>query len=416
MVDFKISYKNIDLELINKILNKNKKEINEINSTLINETSLNITKETNDILEINEIAKNFIKEKDHIVVLGIGGSNLGAKALLNILQGKYNKKIIFLDNIDPEEFNNSIAKIELNKTGFVIISKSGQTPETLSQFTSLIEIFMSQNNIQKLSENSIIITENNDNPLKKIANKINCKTLDHNKNIGGRYSVFSSVGLLPAALANLDILKIRQGALKIFSKLENESFDQHLIGAAIINYLHKNMSINLNVLITYASSLFFFGKWYLQLWSESIGKENKGITPIHSVGVTDQHSQLQLYLDGPKDKFFSLLTTDYRDQGPKMHNQTLEENNLNFLVGKKMGDLMFAEQKSTMETLINKKLPLREIFCAKINEFTIGQLMAYFIMETVATCHFVGVNPFNQPAVEYGKKLTKNYLLQSKKS
>ena len=126
MVDFKISYKNIDLELINKILNKNKKEINEINSTLINETSLNITKETNDILEINEIAKNLIKEKDNIVVLGIGGSNLGAKALLNILQGKYNKKIIFLDNIDPEEFNNSIAKIELNKTGFVIISKSGQ--------------------------------------------------------------------------------------------------------------------------------------------------------------------------------------------------------------------------------------------------------------------------------------------------
>ena len=138
--------------------------------------------------------------------------------------------------------------------------------------------------------------------MKKIANKFACQTLDHEKDIEGRYSVFSNVGLLPASIIDLNISKIREGAWNIVSEVQNNSFKKHLIGAAVTTYLQSTQSINLNVLITYSDALYFFGKWYLQLWAESIGKENKGITPIHSVGTTDQHSQLQLYLDGPKNK------------------------------------------------------------------------------------------------------------------
>jgi len=165
--------------------------------------------------------------------------------------------------------------------------------------------------------------------------------------------------------------------------------------------------------MTYSDGLKFFGKWYLQLWAESIGKNNKGITPIHSVGTTDQHSQLQLYLDGPKDKFFTFITSNHSNKGLNLHKQTMKENNIDYLIDKTMGDLMQAEQSATIETFKKNNFLFREIFIQEINEFSIGQLMALSIIETVATCIYFEVNPFDQPAVEQGKILTKEYLLQS---
>ena len=175
--------------------------------------------------------------------------------------------------------------------------------------------------------------------------------------------------------------------------------------------LQNFKKINLNVLMTYSDSLYYFGKWYLQLWAESIGKNSKGITPIHSIGTTDQHSQLQLYLDGPKDKFFTLITKNHSALGLKMNNEILKKCKVDYLAGKKMGDLMQAEQQATLGTFIKKGFPVREIFCKDIDEFLIGQLMAFSILETITTCFLLGVNPFNQPAVEKGKQLTKDYLL-----
>tara|TARA_Y100000996_G_C22280587_1_gene543868 strand:- start:121 stop:612 length:492 start_codon:yes stop_codon:yes gene_type:complete len=162
--------------------------------------------------------------------------------------------------------------------------------------------------------------------------------------------------------------------------------------------------------MTYSDSLFFFGKWYLQLWSESLGKNNKGITPIHAVGTVDQHSQLQLFLDGPKDKFFTFFTTEHASKGLKLHSQTMENNDLKFLSNKTMGDLMQAEQQATIDTFKNNNFSFREIKLYQIDEMYIGRLIAFSIMETVATCLYFEVNPFNQPAVEQGKILTKEYL------
>ena len=410
MINFKISYHNTNLEIIKKKLNDNAKTFNDINKILSNLTSLTITNNTTDLNIIKNIAKIFIENKDTFIVFGTGGSSLGAKALINILQGKFERKVLFFDNIDPIQFRNSILELDLIRTGFIIISKSGSTVETLSQLSSIIEIFKSQNITDKLSQNFVVITENKDSPLKRIANKLSCKTLDHENDIGGRYSVFSNVGLFPAFITGLDILKIREGAMSLIEQTNDNSFNEHLIGASVAIYLQSSKSINTNVLITYTDALYYFGKWYLQLWAESIGKKGKGITPIHSIGTTDQHSQLQLYIDGPKDKFFSLITTNYKNQGLKMNEEILKENGVDFLAGKTMGDLMYAEQQSTLKILIEKGLPVREIYCNHINEFTLGQILAYFMMETITACHLIGVDPFNQPAVEQGKKLTKDYL------
>ena len=157
--------------------------------------------------------------------------------------------------------------------------------------------------------------------------------------------------------------------------------------------------------------MLYFGKWYLQLWAESIGKDQKGITPIHSVGTTDQHSQLQLYLDGPRDKFFTFITTDHADKGFKLNNEIIKENNIDYLFNKKMGDLMEAEQRATVDTFVQNKIPCREIYLSTIDEYFIGKLLAFSIQETIATCLYFEVNPFNQPAVEQGKILTKKYLI-----
>jgi len=410
MNNFKISYHNVDLDIIQKNLNDNKKKVSEINKILSTLISLTISNKTTDLNEIKNVANKLTENKNTFVVFGTGGSNLGARALINILQGQHEKKIFFFDNIDPIKFSNSILELNIDRTGFIIISKSGSTPETLSQFSSLIEIFESKNRTNELSKSCVVITENTDSPLKRIANKFACPTLDHEKDIGGRYSVLSSVGLLPACVIGLNISKIREGAWNLVSQLQDNYFKDHLIGASIATHLQSTQSININALITYSDALYFFGKWYLQLWAESIGKREKGITPIHFIGTTDQHSQLQLYLDGPRDKFFTFITTDYRGLGLKMNEEILKENNAAFLAGKYMGDLMYAEQQATLNTLIEKGLPVRNIYCNQINEFILGQLMAYFMMETIAACHLIGVDPFNQPAVEQGKKLTKDYL------
>ena len=162
--------------------------------------------------------------------------------------------------------------------------------------------------------------------------------------------------------------------------------------------------------MTYSDNLFFYGKWYLQLWAESIGKNNKGITAIHSVGTTDQHSQLQLYLNGPKDKFFTFITTDHSKQGPIINHEIFQNTEINYFENKKIGDLMEAEQRATIETFKLNNFSFREIFIPKIDEENIGKLLSLSIIETIASCVYLDVNPFDQPAVEQGKIITKEYL------
>ena len=313
---------------------------------------------------------------------------------------------LFFDNIDPLFFQNEIINLDLNTTGFIIISKSGTTPETLSQFGSIINIAREKNNLDMLFKNSLVVTEFKDSPLFNIAKKNHCTLLEHKKDIGGRYSIFSNVGMIPAILAGLDVKKIHLGASKVFEKndfLDTFKFAQIFKFCASNNYLS-------NVMMTYSDGLNYFGKWYMQLWAESIGKKNKGITALHAIGTTDQHSQLQLYLDGPKDKFFTFIKSNYHNKGLKIDTEIMKEESVNYLINKTMGDLMHAEQDATIDTFKLNNFKFREILLSEINEEAMGALMASSIMETIAACIYFEVDPFDQPAVEQGKVLTKKYL------
>ena len=407
MKNLNITYHNVDFSRHVKLPSNNNSIISQTQKILKDLPSLNIVRNSKLLDQTIQQASHFANGKEHFIVFGTGGSSLGAKALINVLQGRENKKIIFHDNIDPINFQNSINSINLNTAGFIIISKSGSTPETLSQFASLIEIFNQKNNLRALFSNVLIITEDKISPLSRIAHANQCTILKHEKNIGGRYSIFSNVGMIPAVIAGLDVKQIHAGALSVIEDLQDK--ENYKI-AQFFRHQNTHNLITNSVILTYSDALFDFGKWYLQLWAESLGKNKKGITAIHAIGTTDQHSQLQLYLDGPKDKFFTFITTNHTNQGLKLHSSTMKEHGLHFLVNKAMGDLMQAEQQATMDTFKQNNFACREINLPTVDEFSIGLLMAMSIIETVATCLYFDADPFDQPAVEQGKILTKQYL------
>ncbi len=387
-------------------LTKDIEDINvKIKSICNNLPALNIVKD-NDLLNSTIVkTKKFTKNKKKYVVFGTGGSNLGARALINISINQP-ENILFFDNIDPLFFQNQILKLDIETTGFIVISKSGTTPETLSQLGCVINIANQKNILKILYENTMIITESKDSPLFNIAKKNKCLLLEHKNNIGGRYSVFTNVGMVPAILAGLDVKKIHQGVISVLN--QNDFID--LFKFAQIFKFCKSNNFSSNVLMTYSDGLNYFGKWYLQLWAESIGKKNRGVTALHATGTTDQHSQLQLYLDGPKDKFFTFIKSNYKNKGLNINSQIMKAESVDYLVDKKMGDLMHAEQDATIDTFRLNNYKFREILIDIIDEESIGILMANSMIETIAACIYFDVDPFDQPAVEQGKKLTKKYL------
>jgi glucose-6-phosphate isomerase len=367
--------------------------------------ALNIVKDVSLLDYTIQQTEKFKRNNRNFVVFGTGGSNLGARALINTLT-KQPKNILFFDNIDPLFFQDEIINLDLNTTGFIIISKSGTTPETLSQFGSIINIAREKNNLDMLFKNCLVVTEFKDSPLFNIAKKNNCTLLEHKKDIGGRYSIFSNVGMIPAILAGLDVKKVHLGASKV---IENSDFLDTFKFAQIFKFCSSNNYFS-NVMMTYSDGLTYFGKWYLQLWAESIGKKDRGITALHAVGTTDQHSQLQLYLDGPKDKYFTFIKSNHHKKGLKIDTEIMKEESVNYLINKTMGDLMHAEQDATIDTFKLNNFKFREILLSEINEEAMGGLMANSIMETIAACIYFEVDPFDQPAVEQGKALTKKYL------
>ena len=384
----------------------NIKELNfKIKNVCNNLPALNIAKNSELLNLTIEKTESFKQDKKKFVVFGTGGSNLGARALINILVDQPDN-ILFFDNIDPLFFQSQILKLDFATTGFIVISKSGTTPETLSQLGTIVNIANEKNILNTLYNNMMVITEFKDSALFNIAKKNNCLLLEHQDDIGGRYSVFSNVGMVPAIIAGLNVKKIHEGVVKLLNK---NDFNNAFKFAQMFKYSVSN-NFSSSVLMTYSDGLNYFGKWYLQLWAESIGKQNRGVTALHATGTTDQHSQLQLYLDGPKDKFFTIIKSNYKNKGLLIDSQLMTDESIDYLVNKKMGDLMHAEQDATIDTFKLNGFKFREIFIETINEENIGMLMANSIIETIAACIYFDVDPFDQPAVEQGKVLTKKYL------
>jgi glucose-6-phosphate isomerase len=341
-------------------------------------------------------------------VLGVGGSSLGGKTLIAL---KDQNKIEFLESIDPKTVKNSLKKIDLKKTFFLVVSKSGETIETLCQTLIVIDK-ITKKKIKNFASQFLFVTEpavgSKKNSLTKIAEKIGAEIAFHPNNIGGRYSCFSIVGLLPALMAGIDVKKVRKGAEKIRKAfLSNDE----IVDSCAIQLAFYEQGYRKNVVMPYIDDLKSFTDWYRQLWAESLGKEGFGSVPINSMGTVDQHSQLQLYLDGPKDKFFTFITQ-------KNHTNEFKIKDLpscpTLFGGKKLSEIVKVEQETTIEVLNRKKLPIRVFEIESLNEEVLGGLMMHAFLETILIAQAKKVNPYDQPAVELRKDLAKNILKNTK--
>jgi len=341
--------------------------------------------------------KKFSKYKN-IIIIGIGGSILGTKSIYSFLKKKIKKKIFFFDNLDPN-LNLEYKKIKnLKNSCFIVVSKSGNTLETI---TNLGTIFSKS----LLKKKLIIITEITDSALMTIANKYDAEIIEHKEFIGGRYSVLSESGMFPAALMGLNLTKFK----KLNSLINKKSFVSALIQNVAGIYTLNLKKIKNSVILNYESNLNDLGYWYQQLVAESLGKEGKGINPILSFAPKDHHSLLQLYLDGPRDKFFTFFTSSKKKYHFKV-DQNVIPKNLQFLRGKNLEYIINAQCNATKNVFKLRKIPYREINFNKRNEDELGEIYIFFVLETILLSRLMDVNPFDQPAVEQIKMETKKFL------
>ena len=290
-------------------------------------------------------------------------------------------------------------------------SKSGDTSETLAQFNVFLQWLQTRLTPSEVSGRVKIITQPRSSALWEIGTKKNFDILNHDPNIGGRFSAFSLVGVLPALIAGIDVSSFRNGAATTLihtrKKRHNSAPAQ---GAALKLAAAKHATLATDILMLYSDKLFWFGQWYRQLWAESIGKDGYGATPVPFLGTVDQHSQLQLYLDGPSDKLFSAIMHGYEDIGILVNPSATGDVSLGALEQRTLGDLINASQRGTVDALMAAHRPVRTIATGELNAAALGALMMHFMLETIITADLLGVDPFDQPAVEEGKARTKQYL------
>lgn len=374
-----------------------------------------------DLAALKPHAERFAKF-EHVVVTGSGGSSLSGKTLVALRDQGFGPpegrpKLWFMDNVDPATFAALIERLPLERTGFIPISKSGGTPETIAAFLTLTAALEAKAGKASLASNVLAITEATDNPLRRLATQMGCTILEHDPKVGGRFSALSLVGMLPAMIAGLDCAAVREGAASVLDPVlaaNNATGIAPAIGAALSVGLAREKGINITVLMPYVDRLNTFAFWYRQIWAESLGKDGNGTTPAVALGTVDQHSQVQLYLGGPADKLFTFLIQDTAGQGPAL--QAGGDKALDYLAGHTMGDLLMAEADATAATTVKAGRPTRVIRIAKVDERTIGALMMHFILETIFAAHLWKIDAFDQPAVEDAKILTRQYLSQRRKS
>jgi glucose-6-phosphate isomerase len=361
-----------------------------------------------DLESAHKVAEALKKNTSAIFVLGIGGSSLGGQALKDLaVAGR--PEIHFLDNPDPVTYERALKTADLRTTRFVAISKSGGTPETLAQTLIAADALKSEGGGKFLAQHFVAITEPRDSALRNFATAIGCPVLDHPTGIGGRYSVLSVVGMLPALLMGLDAAALRAGARAVLERARSPKSPPAL-GAAQHWALAQQGALRETVLWCYADRLKTFGPWWRQLWAESLGKDGKGTTPVAVLGPVDQHSQLQLFLDGPGGALFTLIDCATKGLGPLMPADDANRLGLGYLAGRRLGDLIAAEARATAESLARRGRPVRRITVDTLDERALGALFMQYMLETILMGKLMGVDPFDQPAVEEGKVLARKYL------
>jgi glucose-6-phosphate isomerase len=376
-----------------------------------------------DLAQVEESARKLSANATDIVFLGTGGSSLGGQTLVQLaghavpgwglLRGA--PRLHFLDNLDPISFDAVLTRLTLSSTRFVAISKSGGTGETLMQTAIVLEALKDAKLEARISDAMLGITEpavpGKKNGMRELLAAHRVPMLDHDPGVGGRFSVLTNVGLLPAAMAGLDIAAVRAGAAAALAPiLDGKPAAQvpAALGAALSVALAGRKPIT--VLMAYTDRLERFTRWYVQLWAESLGKDGQGTTPLGALGPVDQHSQLQLFIAGPRDKLFTIVTLDIAGRGPRVARNLAKIAGDPGLGGKAVGDLVAAQGRATAETLAKNGCPVRTMQLDRLDEETLGELLMHFMLETIIAAQLLGVDAFDQPAVEEGKILAKRYL------
>ncbi|WP_456456778.1 glucose-6-phosphate isomerase [Thermovibrio sp.] len=344
---------------------------------------------------VEETANLLRGESEKLVVVGMGGSINGTIALHQALRWN-SKELLFIDNIDPELVENVLE--EGGKTAsFAFISKSGKTLETVS-IMNLVFQRLKKEGIS-ISRRCVFIGDSG-NPFEGIARETGAPFLSIPKEVGGRFSALTAVGLLPGAFAGYNLKGLLEGARRAV-----ESPKKALLLAAF-KYLSYREGKRIAVMMPYSSYLLGFINWYVQLWSESLGKEGKGQTPLGAVGTSSQHSLLQLFLDGPEDKLYQLV----RIKKFRKNEEIKEGLILDYVKGKRISQVINAEFEGTFKALVSKKRPVVVVELEELNEEEMGQLFMSYMIATVAMGRLMGVNPYGQRAVELGKQITREIL------
>ncbi|MCB5250318.1 MAG: glucose-6-phosphate isomerase [Candidatus Cloacimonadales bacterium] len=363
------------------------------------------------------------KDYDDMVVLGIGGSALGNKAIYNSLKTvkKLNKRLFVMDNVDPLLIEDIMSQVDLQRTLFNVITKSGTTAETMSTFLIVLDI-LKKKCPDTYKKQIIVTTDKEKGFLRQLIKEDGYMDFIVPDSVGGRFSVLTDVGLVSSAFIGVDIKALLKGAANMRKRCSNKDIWQNPAYLnAMLHYLYMQKGKNMSVMMPYTNALYDFADWYRQLWAESLGKRYNidgalvevGQTPIKALGTTDQHSQIQLYAEGPNDKVISFLTVEKFDYDYKIANIFPNNDEVNYLADKNISELLLAERLATEIALTNAGRPNCNIIFPELNEYNIGEFIYLYELQTVIAGYFLDINPLDQPGVEAGKIAT--YALMGKK-
>ena len=388
---------------------------------------LRVPERRDDIAPARDALAALSRDAKTLVFFGTGGSSLSGQTLAQLcgwgIPGddgnggqRGRPRTRFYDNLDARTLGRALGSLDLATTRFVVISKSGNTPETLIQTIATIEAVCAAGLGSRIPEFFLALTEPRSaatNGLRDLCEALSIPTLPHDPKIGGRFSGLTNVGLLPALARGLDVEALRKGAHSVIEGLLTVTTPKGFapaLGAAVAVGLAKERGVKVSVMLPYADRLSRFAAWYVQLWGESLGKNGEGTTPVAALGPVDQHSQLQLYLDGAPQHVITVVREACAGTGPQVTADLAKLAHAEYLSDHTAGDLVAAQQKAIPEALIAAKRAVRTIDIERLDERALGALMMHFMLETILAGHLLGVDPFDQPAVESGKIITRRYL------
>jgi glucose-6-phosphate isomerase len=377
------------------------------------------------VREIRGFAEGIGQAFDTVVVLGIGGSALGTLALQQALlkphwneltdeQRDYFPRLYVLDNVDPSTIGPLLERLDLRRTLFNVVSKSGTTAETMAQFLIVYQRLRAAfgDDQEAYRSHLLFTTDPEKGVLRELARAENIPTLPIPPDVGGRFSVLSAVGLLPAALVGIDVQALLDGAQAMTERCAHAELARNPAGtfACLQHAADAELKAPIHVMLSYSDRLYLTADWFRQLWAESLGKDNRGPTPVKALGATDQHSQVQLYMEGPFDKTITILAVGERDGDVPIPQAYQQVDALAYLGGHTLGELLDAERRATAHALAQRGRMNMTLELPKLNAHAMGQIFMMLQIATVYAGALHGVNPFDQPGVELGKELTYGYF------